>query len=73
MEFFKYFGPYTGWLGACAKFVLYETDFLNPTDAAELELCFLNTGKLPFPLNAEYRLSDLIDEHIRMKGLIGGS
>ena len=72
-DFFKYFSAYTGWLGACAKHILDETDLLSPSDAEELRLCLSNTYKLPFPLQPEYTLGDLIDEHIKMKALINSS
>ena len=69
-DFFKYFCAYTGWLGACAKHVLDETNLLSPSDAKELRLCLSNAYKLPFPPKPEYTIGDLIDEHVKMKALV---
>ena len=66
----KYIAPYVGWLGACAKYVLDETNFLNSSDSEELRQIMATWDDIPFPLDPRHSIGDLIDEHVKMKNLV---
>ena len=67
---FKYLGPYAGWLGACAKYVLEETSFLDLNDSEELRQRMATWYDIPFPLDQGQSIRGIIDEHVKMKNLM---
>lgn len=71
VSFLRYLGPHTtGWLGACAKYIVEETSFLNERDSLELQKEISNWYNVPLPQDPRYSIGDLIDEHVRMKKLM---